>query len=125
MKRLGLVILLLVLNGIAPGEAFADQAKYISGIEDLPLMPGLKQSPVSLPDFKHLFTRSVNSTAKGDVSTQAVNEYYAETLPEHGWVKVTPVEYRRGNEDLDIAVRSSHMTGAMVHFSLTQAKAAN
>ncbi len=98
--------------------AYADDAKYMSGIEDLPLMPGLKQSPVAMPDFKHLFGHTVNTAATGDVSPEQVTSYYAQTLPEHGWVKVTPVEYRRGNDDLDIAVRSSHMSGAMVHFEL-------
>jgi hypothetical protein len=118
MRRLFAVTLGVLLAGFAPHFACADDSQYVAGIEDLPLMPGLKQSPVPSLDFKHLFAHAVNTNAKGDVSPQQVTDYYAETLPEHGWVQVTPVQYRRGNEDLDIAVRSSHMSGAMVHFEL-------
>jgi hypothetical protein len=114
MRRLSLVLLLLALAGTAE----ADQTKYVAGIEDLPLMPGLKQGLAPTLDLKHLFGHTVTSNARGDMTAQQVTDYYAETLPRHGWVQVTPVEYRRGNEDLDIAVRSSHMSGAMVHFEL-------
>ena len=84
-------------------------------------MPGLKQSVLPPLDFKHplaTITGKTGINASGPITPQQVTEYYAETLPKQGWVKVTPVEYRRGNDDLDVSVRSSHMSGAMVHFEL-------
>jgi hypothetical protein len=97
--------------------AFADEQAYVAGIEDLPLMPGLKQSIVPPTEFDKPNGRIVESTASGKVSAAKVQEFYDQTLPQLGWVSVGPYEYVREDEALEIGVRKQG-SGAMVRFTI-------
>lgn len=63
----------------------AEATAYVSGIDDLPLMPGLSAVPDAGVVFDKPSGRIVESYAEGAVDRAAVASFYAATLPQLGW----------------------------------------
>ena len=85
--------------------AFAGEGadvRYVSGVEDLPLMPGLTE----VGDFSVTFDtpagRLVEVEAMGVLGEGAVEAFYADTLPALGWIGVGPGAFVREGEYLHI-----------------------
>ena len=85
--------------GRAPAAAQAP-ASFLVGIEDLPLMPELRQIVEVGVTFDTPGGRIVELYATGGTSRARVLEFYAGTLPQLGWRPAEPGTYRREGERL-------------------------
>jgi hypothetical protein len=98
---------LLALAAIAAGLAAApawgeDATAYLSGVEDLPLMPGLAEIGGTTTVFDANSGRIVEAYAAGAVKREQVVEFYARTLPALGWQPEDASRFRREDELLQI-----------------------
>lgn len=95
-----------VLACAAPSFA---ETGYFSGIDDLPLAPGLTETGVAF-SFDGAGGRIIGASAAGGVAPAAVRSFYAETLPSLGWALSPgagePGEsvYSRGRERLSLTI---------------------
>lgn len=78
-------------------------AGFLSIAEDVPLMPGLAESPDVATVFDKPSGRIANTEARGAVTAAAVRQFYAATLPQLGWETVAPERYRRETEQLRLS----------------------
>lgn len=90
-------------SGLLIGGAHA-AAGFLSIAEDVPLMPGLAESPETATVFDKPSGRIAHTEARGKVSAAAVRKFYADTLPQLGWQNVGPEHYRRETEQLRLSV---------------------
>jgi hypothetical protein len=113
MKKLWLLAVAGVTIAVSPVAAASG---FLVEFEDLPLAPGLSELPGGTL-FESATGRIVEATAQGDIAGQRVLAFYAETLPQLGWEKVSESSYRRDNELLRISVDGGHHP-LTVHFSV-------
>ncbi len=73
---------------------------FVSGINDLPLMPGLRALPDDSTVFDAPAGRVVEAWAEGSVAREAVLSFYATTLPQLGWSATGSDLFRREGETL-------------------------
>lgn len=96
--------------------------RFVPGIEDLPLMPGLVEAPdATSVVFDTPSGRIVQTEATGQMSREQVLAFYAQTLPQLGWRSLAAGLFRREDEVLRIefdAVGDAVMT---VRFALSPA----
>lgn len=107
---LGLMFLLAATMTLA-----AD--RFVSGTDDLPLMPGLEEVDGSAMVFSKPQGRIVEVTASGTVTREAVRAFYDGTLPQLGWDRLETGRWRRENELLQFDMADSE-AGLLVQFSL-------
>ncbi len=103
----------VMVAGIAVGAA----ERFFSGIEDLPVMPGLEQMRDAGVSFDKPEGRIVEVAASGKVSRRAVVEFYRAVLPQLGWRAAGKGRYRREGEHLNLSFSASGPT-LTVRFSL-------
>lgn len=120
----GLVVLCIGLGlGANPdlsGTARAQDAGFIAGVEDLPLMPGLKEIVGAGLVFDKPEGRIVEAYASGSLSAEAVLAFYGRSLPELGWKAASSAAYHREGERLDLEVLGRDASGTLVvRFSLS------
>lgn len=115
--RHALVIAAILAALAAPAAA---GAKFLSVIEDLPLMPGLVEDTASAMSFDGPTGRIVEAYAAGGVDAGAIATFYSETLPQLGWRAGAAGEYGRDGEVLriDIGPAEAAGNGAGVRFTL-------
>lgn len=82
------------------GLAKADEAVFVSGFEDLPLMPGLVEDSDQSMNFDTPSGRIIEAVASGSVSESDVMAFYEATLPELGWRRVGEGRFSREGEML-------------------------
>lgn len=92
-RRLAVLLCLFALPAMA-ADAF------VSGINDLPLMPGLRALPGEGMVFDAPAGRVVEAWAEGTVAREAVLSFYTTTLPQLGWNMAGPDLFRREGERL-------------------------
>jgi hypothetical protein len=109
-----LATLLLCAPAIQPATAAA--GVFLSEMEDLPLPPGLSETPGGVV-FDSPTGRIVEAAAQGEISADQVLAFYAQTLPELGWQKIGAAAYRRDNELLKIQMEADHRP-LLVRFSV-------
>ncbi len=90
------LVLLLWLLAL-PAQA-ADS--FVAGINDLPLMPGLRALPGDSTVFDAPAGRVVEAWAEGTATRDAVLSFYRTTLPQLGWRATGPDLFRREAETL-------------------------
>ncbi|GEO80882.1 hypothetical protein [Pararhodospirillum oryzae] len=120
--RGGLVALALavVLGGwaglCAPVRA-GDAPAFVSGTDDLPLMPALRPLAGTGMVFDSPGGRLIEAYATGAVRAADVLAFYRDTLPQLGWRVKGPNSFARDGEvlDLDFTTGASTLT---VRFSL-------
>ena len=59
--------------------------RFVEGVEDLPLMPGLSNVEAAGLAFDTVEGRIVVAFASGRVTREAVLVFYADTMPQLGW----------------------------------------
>ncbi|GIK97513.1 MAG: hypothetical protein BroJett029_17220 [Alphaproteobacteria bacterium] len=101
---------------IAAGPVLGEAA-FLTGVEDLPLMPGLSEVAGAATVFDAPQGRIVESFASGHVSAEDVLAFYGQTLPQLGWHAAGPREYRREGEKLTLEVTPG-ATETTVRFTL-------
>ncbi len=126
MKPIFLAVFALALACflIAPHAADFEQTEYLAGLEDVPLMPGLKASPSAMTDFDQPEGRIVEATASGVVDPGHVEQYYARTLPQLGWKPLPNGQYARESENLEVEVKPFG-PGSTVRFTVAPAAASS
>jgi len=116
LLRLLAVVLMLGMSAAPTINALA-QEKYVEGIPDLPLMPGLSALPDSGLVFDKPGGRIVEAFAAGSATPQSIVTFYDETLPQLGWRREAPGAYLREGERLKLEV-SQAAGKTTVHFRL-------
>jgi len=86
--------LLLAAGAVRAADAF------VTGTEDLPLMPGLAPVAGAGLVFDTPQGRIVEAYAKGSSGREAVLDFYAASLPQLGWQALGRTSYRREGETL-------------------------
>lgn len=80
-----------------PGRA---ENAFISGFDDLPLMPGMTESSGQLMTFDSPGGRIVENSTHGKLTRPAVLKFYRQTLPQLGWARTGPGVFVREGEIL-------------------------
>ncbi len=103
----------------------AEKAEFVSGFEDLPLMPGLVEHDDTGVSFDTPGGRIIEAYAETSrLSEKDIFAFYAKTLPQLGWKPKTKSgtsgaheRYGRDGEILDISVENG--SPVIVRFELT------
>ncbi|NQV48626.1 MAG: hypothetical protein HQ504_12720 [Rhodospirillaceae bacterium] len=114
MKTLSMIAALIVLLAASPAAA----AEFLTAIEDLPLMPGLSEDVDTAMTFNSQTGRIVETFAAGPVERAAVLKFYADTLPQLGWMQIGNGVFVREGEvlTLEFPDAEGHLS---VRFSLS------
>jgi hypothetical protein len=92
-------------------------AAFVPGIEDLPLMPGLRPVEPASTYFDSPAGRIVIAYAGGPLERPAILAFYATTLPQLGWTPASSNDYRRDGETLRIEIGEARPP--LVRFTLS------
>ena len=79
---------------------------FFSVIEDLPVMPQLVEDTKAAMTFESSAGRVAEVEANGLASSDAIDAYYKQSLPQLGWRPQSNGVYRRGKELLAIEVKA-------------------
>ncbi len=115
MQFTRIMLLSAMMAGAAAAVGAAD--RFFAGIEDLPVMAGLREIPGAGISFDKPQGRIVVVAASGKVSKPDVIEFYAAVLPQLGWRRSGDGGYRREGERLNLSIVRSGQT-LTVRFSL-------
>ncbi|MBF0248355.1 MAG: hypothetical protein HQL36_09845 [Alphaproteobacteria bacterium] len=116
----GWISLLCVLAVLAAGSGLAGEARFVSVIDDLPLMDGLVEVGDGM-QFSGSDGRIAEVTASGLVSRGDVLAFYARTLPQLGWTAASKTAFKREGEELKLLFETQ-ADGLRVRFSLAPEK---
>ncbi len=124
MKKIFLTILFLFYCAY-PFQGHAERAEFVSGFEDLPLMPGLQEHDDTGVSFDTPGGRIIEAYAEtSKLTAKDIFSFYAKTLPQLGWRRtserkkgVSHEKYERDGEILDISVEDG--SPVIVRFELT------
>lgn len=100
------------LATVFPSHA-QEAPRFISVLDDLPLMEGLIEDVDSATVFDTARGRIVEVFATGALKQDRVLAFYDETLPQLGWRRVSPGVFRREGEalSLEFSLRRSSRPG--------------
>ncbi len=99
MLRRSLLCSLALLPMAVAGQAAAQQRRYVAGLEDVPLAPGLA-SPDVPTSFDSPQGRIVITYAQGSADRASVLAFYSASLPQLGWRREEETLFRREGESL-------------------------
>lgn len=106
-----LVTLVMGFGFVATARADDQVSGYLDAVEDMPLMEGLRETGDGGIIFDKPNGRIVRSIAEGKVGVVAARSFYANTLPQLGWVRQEKLEliadllvFDRENERLEIEI---------------------
>lgn len=86
------------------GALGGEPARFVAGLEDLPLMPGLQAMDDAGVWFDTPQGRIVQAYATGPVTGAGVAAFYAETLPQLGWQRSQDGTWSRDGETLRLEI---------------------
>ncbi len=92
------------MPALALGAIGGEPARFVAGLEDLPLMPGLDAMRGAGVWFDSPQGRIVEAYATGPVSRGAIEAFYAETLPQLGWQEAESGTWLRDGEALKLEI---------------------
>ncbi|MBL4748241.1 MAG: hypothetical protein JKY17_05570 [Magnetovibrio sp.] len=96
-----LVVVPLVLTLPTLAALGAEAPRFISVIEDLPLMTGLNEVGEGV-QFSTAQGRIAEVTTTGTISKATVLVFYESTLPQLGWTRVGRGRFTREDETLEL-----------------------
>lgn len=104
-----IVIGLALVSWLLPLAPLAGRADggFLAGVQDLPLMPGLREIPELTVVFDKPNGRLVRAIAKGESTPASLWRFYDETLPQLGWRRLATGQFVRDGESLRISVRKN------------------
>lgn len=94
-------------DGAAGGGDESGQPRFFEELDDLPLMAGLQEMEEANVAFDKPAGRIGEVYAEGKVPADKVRAFYAESLPQFGWKKVSDHRYERDGERLEIEVSAA------------------
>ncbi len=101
LRSIGLALTLLCLGAVHSTQALAED-KFLSAIDDLPLMAQLDEIAGGVMVFDSPSGRIVEALTMGKVLKEDVEQFYSDTLPQLGWEKRAPGKYSREDEVLKL-----------------------
>lgn len=119
MRKFSWILVLALLGHMPPAAA----GGFVPGIEDLPLMAGLRPGAGGPLVFDTPAGRIVESPLAGDVNPDRVLEFYREVLPQLGWRLLSGRAFQREGERLRIEFPTRPGAGFAVRFTLRPAGA--
>ena len=126
LPRLFILVAVLAVGLAAACGAAAQDARvaFVSGIEDLPLMPGLAEIDETAMVFDTPGGRIIEALTSGPVSRDQVVRFYAATLPQLGWSADGETLFRREGETLELHFSDPPVVAGQlaVRFALAPAK---
>jgi hypothetical protein len=93
-------VLTALLLGVPAIVAAAEVAHFVTGMGDVPAMPGLRAAENGALVFDKPGGRIVESVMQGRVERKAVLGFYAQTMPQLGWKRVADTRFEREGEEL-------------------------
>ncbi len=127
MKKIFVFIVIIVSVGGLISTLHAQDhkkavQKYIEILPDIPLMDGLEECPETQMIFDKPDGRIAEISFYSDsLSIVDIDIFYAQTLPQLGWVIEIPHSYTREQERLTIQVEKVYQD-VLVHFVLSPNK---
>lgn len=97
------IIFILFLAFTASAATAVAQDQFVPGIEDLPLMEGLRVEGDELV-FDTPEGRIVQVEAAGPGSAEQIQAFYGEVLPQLGWQRTSKGVFARDNEMLSLVI---------------------
>lgn len=91
--------------------------KFLRGINDLPLMPGLQEDLGASIIFEKPNGRIIVALATGNESIKSVRDFYTKTLPQLGWDNIDGGVFQRSGERLTLTIHEENNTTS-VRFSV-------
>lgn len=88
---------------------------FFTGVDDLPLMPGMTEKRDETVVFDNASGRIVETTAASEAPQTQILGFYAQSLPPLGWQQTSATSYSRADEILTIQIT----TDGTVHFSIS------
>ena len=113
MRQLTLIALAAFLT---VSSALASQ--FVTGFEDVPVMPGIAVDENSAVAFDSPGGRIVQAYASGNVTRDAVRRFYQTALPQLGWTRTGALEFEREGERLTIELLGVAGDAVTAHFVL-------
>ncbi len=84
------------------------QEKFLSALQDIPLMPGMTEMKEEALVFDKPSGRIAESAALAQgIEVEEISRFYNLTLPQLGWLKTGEGAYVRQDEELRISVASA------------------
>ena len=102
--RLAAVVLMAVIAAAPVRSAAGEDAGYVAGVVDVPLMPGLREVRGRSLVFDKPGGRLVEAVAVGSVARAEVTAFYTATLPQLGWLLTSELSFIREEESLTIVL---------------------
>ncbi len=113
------LIILGVLLGFVFGAINSTAApKFVPGIDDLPLMPGLVLKSETPVVFDTPAGRIIEVFAVGKMPSAHIRSFYGETLLQLGWQPSRKNEFQRDKELLKIEISEDKSGQRVVRFSV-------
>jgi hypothetical protein len=113
------ILILITLSAIMVGEKNVNSAaRFIPGINGLPLMGGLVLVPDRQVVFDALNGRIIEVLAIGKNSPKDISSFYSATLQQLGWVLKPNNEFWRDEELLKIKISDNKRGQFIVRFSI-------
>ena len=117
-----------ILAVLIPAAGWAEESRFFSELNDIPLMPGLYELTEETVVFDKPEGRIVESSAVSETQEIAkIRAFYAETLPQLGWQRQLPASartakgvdsYAKEGEILTVKTETRHQL-KIIHFSLS------
>lgn len=117
-RRFLLLALAPMFTLLLAGAGHGQDVRFLSVIEDLPLMAGLDEDADAAMTFDSAQGRIVEAHAAGRVGAAAVTAFYAATLPALGWREAGDGQYARGDEILTLEIEPADGAAVSVRFAL-------
>ena len=120
MKNFIIFLVLLCSVGRSTPVIAQQEARFLSVIPEIPLMPLLAENLDAAVVFEGPSGRIVEAFADGEGKSDSVYAFYAASLPQLGWLLSSEGIYRRDAEILKISVFSAEPdhAGIKVEFIL-------
>ena len=113
-----LFILSIIIGVLSGAQNLHAAPKFVPGIDDLPLMPGLVLKSEAPVVFDTPGGRIVEVFASGTVPRVRVRSFYNETLPQLGWQPGGKSQFQRDKELLKIEISEEIKGRLVVRFSV-------
>ncbi|MBT3991174.1 MAG: hypothetical protein HON14_03315 [Rhodospirillaceae bacterium] len=113
------LFILIAASGLLLGSLSLTAApKFVPGINDLPLMPGLALRSDAPVVFDTPGGRIVEVFAEGRIPKARIRAFYGSTLPELGWKPYAASQFQRDKELLKIEITEAANGTTMVRYSV-------
>jgi hypothetical protein len=119
-------LLTAAVVGAFVADAAIAETRFLAALDDMPLAPGLTETPGAAFAFEGREGRILAARASGAADAEAVRAYYDAALPSLGWAKSEgeALSFQRGRERLTVALDAKADGKLDVRFTLVVQPAA-